>query len=92
MSDLRVARHGLGWTVLRGSTRVAGIYSQQGRAEEIMENMERRAALRDRPCFTCGDMFKSEGAHNRMCQGCRTRSGDSPYEIGHRRARIGAKA
>jgi len=32
------------------------------------------AARRIRPCLTCDEPFKSEGAHNRMCVNCRRMS------------------
>jgi len=39
----------------------------------------RRKGTTQRPCMCCGKPFLSEGAHNRLCQGCR-RLGSSPYD------------
>ena len=33
----------------------------------------------ERACMCCGKTFLSEGAHNRLCGGCRNRSA-SPYD------------
>lgn len=45
----------------------------------IREEMTRPAQkpTHRRNCLTCGAPFKSEGAHNRMCNGCR--AGDTNY-------------
>lgn len=70
-------------------------YGSKTQAEtriDALENEARREGHKRRPCITCGASFLSEGAHNRMCNGCRSHSAESLYEIGHRRARIGVKS
>ena len=39
----------------------------------------RRKGTTERACMCCGKTFLSEGAHNRLCGGCRNRSA-SPYD------------
>lgn len=52
-------------------TKVGGPYYNHDQAENAREEFERRAKIKERPCMTCGDLFMSEGAHNRMCDPCR---------------------
>lgn len=41
-----------------------------------------RAAPRERDCITCQTKFPSEGAHNRMCDGCRsTAEPETAYRV-----------
>jgi tRNA(Ile2) C34 agmatinyltransferase TiaS len=70
-----------------------GFTTRQAAAGHIskLRIAERKASLERRPCITCGTEFASEGAHNRMCNTCRQRRAEAPFEIGHRRARIGAR-
>ena len=35
----------------------------------------------DRPCLSCGNTFKSEGIHNRLCDRCRGRSDGGSMSI-----------
>ena len=42
-------------------------------AERKLEELERAARVKVRPCMTCDTMFRSEGPHNRLCDGCRKR-------------------
>ena len=37
-----------------------------------------RSTVRDRPCMTCKKVFRSAGAHNRLCVSCRNPSGGQP--------------
>lgn len=57
---------------------ITGKYSQFALAEarllNIRQQRERDRKSKVRPCLTCGQTFKSEGAHNRMCDGCRSRA------------------
>lgn len=96
MADYRVFWAGNGYTIERPDGRIArGRWGSKAQAETRVTNLERedRATLdRTRPCITCRTPFQSEGPHNRMCTQCRTRQADAPYQIGHRRGRIGAKA
>ena len=41
--------------------------------EDVLDRMRAKARVRARPCMTCTDTFQSEGPHNRMCPGCRSR-------------------
>lgn len=43
-------------------------------AQDRLEMLERKAGMKTRRCITCQAQFHSEGAHNRMCQKCRTRA------------------
>ncbi|MBP0483972.1 hypothetical protein [Sagittula salina] len=61
-------------------------------AAAARRELRRRAASSPRPCITCEKAFLSEGPHHRMCASCRTLSADAPFEIGHRRARIGVRS
>lgn len=40
------------------------------------DELERKASWRERPCMCCREVFLSEGAHNRLCNPCRTKSTD----------------
>lgn len=40
-------------------------------ANEAKDNLARKRVKR--PCLCCGDLFLSEGIHNRMCDTCRHR-------------------
>ncbi|MEC9434642.1 MAG: hypothetical protein VYD87_17185 [Pseudomonadota bacterium] len=46
----------------------------RGAREQELADMRkpRPDAVRWRPCLSCGDRFPSEGAHNRMCNPCRS--------------------
>ncbi|PWE29994.1 hypothetical protein DDZ14_16265 [Maritimibacter sp. 55A14] len=65
--------------------RVSGEYSQFSLADAARLRIERestrRAKSRARDCMTCGTTFMSEGAHNRMCDPCRTRAGRLDAQI-----------
>lgn len=43
-------------------------------------NLERRDRAHPRPCLCCQREFRSEGAHNRLCDTCR-RIDASPFEL-----------
>lgn len=53
-----------------------GRYSSRELAEQAAVRDWQRRNAKERACLTCGDLFKSEGPHNRMCQPCRTGSRD----------------
>lgn len=59
------------YAVYDGKRRVAGTFSSRHLAEAARERLEREARRRVRPCLCCGAPFESEGAHHRMCKGCR---------------------
>jgi len=78
-----------GWAVfvtIDGSERqITGWHGGKERAETRMEELQRQARLRQRPCLTCGKAFMSEGAHNRICPTCKITHADkdtSSYSIG----------
>ena len=43
------------------------------------DEMERQASWRERPCLCCREVFLSQGAHNRLCNPCRTKSTDQDW-------------
>ena len=68
--------------------------ARQVTSHEPMHRASMTAPTKPRNCMTCGDVFKSEGAHNRMCARCRTTSSNaySPYTPnpgGHPGRRVG---
>jgi recombinational DNA repair protein RecR len=67
--------------VFDGAERVSSVWWDVQNAEDRMERMLREAARVTRPCITCGRAFKSDGAHNRMCNPCRQTHRDTarPY-------------
>ena len=42
---------------------------------------DRKAKRGPRPCMCCGETFKSEGIHHRMCGRCRSRGDDGSMSI-----------
>jgi len=78
-----------GWAVfvtLDGKEQqVTGWHGGVARAEARMEELQRQARLKQRPCLTCGRPFMSEGIHNRICPKCKITHADkdtSSYAIG----------
>lgn len=51
-------------------------------SEVEMEVFRRKSLVKPRNCISCGQKFQSEGAHNRMCDGCRGEAGASIRERG----------
>lgn len=41
------------------------------RGKELASWSKPKAETKPRACITCGTVFKSQGAHHRMCGGCR---------------------
>lgn len=41
-------------------------------AAGLADRHEKNARSRERPCICCGETFRSEGPHNRMCYRCRS--------------------
>lgn len=76
MIPYKVERRADGWVVLdpRG-TPCSAPFGQKRFAEDwrdaAQREANRRAKCGPRPCLRCGQTFKSEGIHNRMCDGCR---------------------
>lgn len=62
------------WEVVDRAGRVVGSVTTKELALNKVDALVRQARLRRRPCLTCGTVFQSEGAHNRLCLSCRGRS------------------
>ena len=60
-----------GYAVFQGRKQVSGSVGYRWLAEEQRDKLIRQGKGRDRSCMTCGKTFRSEGRHNRMCDGCR---------------------
>lgn len=72
--------------------RVSGFYSDRDKAQERLAAMraedDARAKRGPRPCMCCGETFRSEGIHNRLCDSCRRREvAPDPLASGYRRGR-----
>lgn len=86
MSGFRVAKgaapYASSWTVYDAAgNRVAGLFTHRSQAEDRREALARAARARRRACLCCGDVFLSEGAHNRMCKGCRGRGDAGAFDL-----------
>ncbi len=68
------------WYVLKDGETVLGPLSSQFHADSARERLERKAKQKRRKCLTCEKSFMSEGPHNRMCDGCRSRRAEEPPE------------
>ncbi len=75
-AGLAVKKKGGTWAVFDGEHVVSGGYANRDRAMTRLEAIAEARRYRTRPCLTCGQSFKSEGAHNRMCNGCRAAAGN----------------
>lgn len=51
---------------------MSGGFTSREQMEQAAEVEYRRSRLVTRPCICCGAHFKSQGAHHRMCNDCRT--------------------
>lgn len=71
MSRHEVIGSGTSWSVTLGGEIVAGPYSTFHAADLGAASLDRKAKTKVRACLRCGDNFRSEGAHNRMCPYCR---------------------
>lgn len=67
--DVRGSGHG--WAVYRGAERVTRIFSCEYTAAGAATRLERQSRQRDRACLCCGETFRSDGPHNRLCTTCR---------------------
>jgi len=68
--------NGSGYAVFDGEERVSGTVGSHWLAEDHLDKLIRQGQMQDRACLTCGEVFPSEGKHNRMCDGCREKSRD----------------
>ncbi|AUC54272.1 hypothetical protein CDO87_14280 [Sagittula sp. P11] len=92
MADRFIAKADDGYVIKdRGTGKVVSRHGSIAAAAAVLREAVKQETRKQRPCITCGTLFWSEGAHNRMCDPCRTRSQEAPYQIGHRRGRIGAR-
>ena len=65
----------------------------QDRLDRLQAEHDARMKRGPRPCMACGDTFKSEGIHNRLCDACRQRGmAPDPLASGYRRLREGRAA
>lgn len=70
-ADLTIQRWARGYAVYRGSERLTGIIHDLSYAETRREKLAQLEQARTRPCMCCGTGFRSQGAHNRLCDPCR---------------------
>ena len=68
-----VRRWGHGYAIFRDGARLTGARTKEDQ-ERAMDRLMK--PKRVRPCIRCGDEFRSEGAHHRMCQPCRAHASD----------------
>jgi hypothetical protein len=82
--EVRRVGSGQGYAVFDGAERVSTTWWNWEIAEHRMERMLRKERLVTRDCITCRRPFRSEGAHNRMCNPCRQahREGSVPCAFG----------
>lgn len=69
-------RRGEGWVLILPNGETDGrIFANRNSALSAKGQATRKAAeqsrCKERACLRCGDMFLSEGPHNRMCNPCR---------------------
>lgn len=74
MSRHEVIGSGTSWSVTLEGEVVAGPYSTFHAADIAAGARDRKAKTTTRACITCGEDFRSEGVHHRMCKRCRTNS------------------
>lgn len=79
MTHYALARSGYYWVVEDADgTRCSGEYTDPALAEmrraSLQDAADRQARSRQRACLCCGNIFRSEGAHNRLCDTCRKMS------------------
>ncbi|KQI69410.1 hypothetical protein AN189_03030 [Loktanella sp. 3ANDIMAR09] len=67
--------------ITRDGDDVAGPYWSKDSADVAQDRLERKAKERERKCITCTEAFLSEGPHNRMCNGCRSRISDDGVAV-----------
>ena len=80
MMTLDVQGSGTTYYVERDGVTAAGPFTTRWRAEDVRDDMVRKAKAKVRPCITCQTDFHSEGPHNRMCDSCRSGETVGPAE------------
>ncbi|MCL6285585.1 hypothetical protein M3P21_18810 [Ruegeria sp. 2012CJ41-6] len=71
MSGFTVEVEAYGWVVCKDGEAVTKAVSNKWRAGEKRDALEHAARMKERNCLRCATPFMSEGAHHRMCNGCR---------------------
>jgi hypothetical protein len=95
--QFRVRReYGKGYVVVdKDGAHVSVVHGARDCAQTVCDNMTAafmaKAKRKDRPCLSCGTVFRSDGVHNRLCGICRHRSADDmgTYGFGKRSGRAG---
>jgi len=82
MSGLYVEGNWNSYAVYRKEVRVSKFHPDESRALDCMDRMNKEERSRDRNCMCCRTVFRSEGNHNRLCNGCRTRNFDPAFLSG----------
>ena len=72
MSWFSVEGIGTRYFVVVDSIRVGGPFQSHPLALDARDRLERLSKMKEHACMTCGKVFMSEGAHNRMCDPCRS--------------------
>ena len=67
--------------VLQDGEVVSAGYSNNNVALTMLATLQYKAGLVERDCITCRKPFMSEGAHHRMCDGCRRSAGSSDFQL-----------
>lgn len=71
MAKLEVIGSGVSYAVLDCGVEIGGPYYSFEQAQTALDRFARKSGIKERRCLTCDGLFESEGAHNRMCDGCR---------------------
>ena len=86
----RVDRANQYWAIFNAQgERVSGFHTDRSTAEDACARLIKAASKQLRSCLCCGRNFQSEGAHNRLCDGCRRRTDEmgSPVALPNRGGR-----
>jgi hypothetical protein len=71
------------WYVTRNGQIFGTPLSRQESVRRRADRLNAEARILVRSCLSCGTDFKSEGAHNRMCNPCRAKSEDWMSRMQH---------
>lgn len=74
MAKFEVIGSGVSYAVMGAGVEVGGPYYNFDQAQSALDGFVRKSGIKERRCLTCDELFMSEGAHNRMCDRCRTNS------------------
>jgi hypothetical protein len=85
-SGLRVVKAETRFFQVLGSTTASPLFESRAEAEAWAARHEGKLPsnrqAKERACITCGTSFLSEGAHHRMCNGCRAMARDDTGTFG----------